>query len=59
MFTQRHYIAMADWLRSTKPNWDVPALMQWERMRDSLARMFTGDNERFKMQRFMDYVARK
>jgi hypothetical protein len=61
MMTKKHFIKLADAIRSAKPQWkangdDVPALMQWEHQVRILADFCFDQNSRFNRTRWILYV---
>jgi hypothetical protein len=59
--TKKHFIALADTMKASKPTWtpggsDVPALMQWERDVRALADFCASQNPRFNRTRWTLYV---
>lgn len=59
--TKKHFIALADAMKATKPTWeasgeDVPALLQWNRDVRSLAAFCEAQNPRFNRTRWINYV---
>ena len=54
-FSKRHYEAIALVFQAEKPgkNWDANKHVQWELLRNSMARLFASDNSAFKWDRFI------
>lgn len=60
--SKKHFIALADTLRSVKPKpqdptWHYPeAVLQWEKFRNAVADFCKTQNSQFNRERWIDYI---
>jgi hypothetical protein len=59
--TKKHFIALADALRSERPQpgWSPNKMCQWELDVKAIANVCADSNPRFNRERWLDYIAGK